>query len=117
MALVSTGGPINIESDVALADGGQLIATRRVVANPTTVLNITCGPISTATGAQCGIIQLRASSTVLWRAYIFFTATAASQSQSVTFPINATYISAGNINVSYSAITDATTAAVSFTWR
>jgi hypothetical protein len=88
-----------------------------VAGAPVTVWNVTCSPIATAAGAQCGIIQLRTSATVLWRAYVFFTATAAGQSNTFSFPINATYIVASNLNLHYSAITDATTAAAALVWN
>lgn len=80
------------------------------------VHSITCGPISTATGAQCGHVSLRDGTTVLWRAYVFFTATAASQAKSVAFPVTAEYRPATSLNVLYTAVTDATTAAVSVVW-
>ena len=117
MALTSIGGRTNIESDVALASGGSISASRIPSSpNQTTVVSVMCGPISTATGAQCGHISLRDGITVIARWYVFFTATAASQSSSVLFPVGLSFTPVTSLNLLYTAVTDATTASVSFVW-
>ncbi len=80
------------------------------------VASVSCGPISTATGAQCGHVTLRDGTSVLARYYVFFTATAASQSKTTVFEVGAKYTPVTSLNVLYTAVTDATTAAVSVVW-
>jgi hypothetical protein len=116
MALVSSGGPVNTESDASLASTGSLTATRLAGNRNIKIVSITCGPISTAAGAQCGHVSLRDGTTVLWRGYVFFTATLTAQSQSVTFPIGAVYKPVTDANVLYTAVTNATTASVALIW-
>lgn len=116
MALVSSGGPVNTESDAGLASTGALTATRLSADRNINIVSISCAPIATAAGAQCGHVSLRDGTTVLWRGYVFFTATLVGQAQSVTFPIGAVYKPATDANVLYTAVTDATTASVALIW-
>lgn len=81
-----------------------------------TVHSIVCAPISTAAGVQSGHVSLRDGTNVLARYYAFYTATAASQGHSEAFPVGGSYTPVTGLNVLYTAVTDATTAAVSVVW-
>jgi hypothetical protein len=120
MALVSTGGSVNIESDVALAAGAALTATRMPVAGrEVTIHNITVGCISsTASGATCGYAQLQDGATVLGRWYVMhpLAAVASAHGISQTFPVGAKYRVVTDINLTYTNVANSGTAACSFVW-
>ena len=121
MALVSTGGSVNIESDVALAAGtGALTATRMPVAGrEVTIHNITVGCISsTASAATCGYAQLQDGATVLGRWYVMhpIAPLASAYGSSVTFPVGANYSVVTDINLTYTNVVNSGTAACSFVW-
>jgi hypothetical protein len=105
------------EIDVGVGDGGSLAPATVSAGMQVCVNTIACSPISSGSGAQCGHVTLRDGTTALWRAYVFFTATAANQSMTLTFPVKAIFKVVTNLNILYTAVTDATTASISMAWR
>jgi hypothetical protein len=104
------------EIDVGIGDGNALTPSTVAAGMQVFVKSITLSPIASASGEQCGHVTLRDGTTALWRAYVFFTATAANQSLTLTFPVNAAFKVVTDLNLLYTAVTDATTASVSMAW-
>jgi hypothetical protein len=120
MTLVSTGGTTNTESDIALAAGSAITATRMPVAGrEVTIHNITVGCISsTASAVTCGYASLQDGATVIGRWYVMhpIAAVASAQGVSQTFPLGIKYRVVTDINLTYTNVANSGTAACSFVW-
>lgn len=111
---------LNIESNVGVSSGSAVTSTRVPITGgaQVAVAYVECSPIANTAGAvaNAGHVTLRDGTSVLWRGYVFFNSTAVNQAQGFIFPIGITFAAVTDLNVLYTAITNASTASVAFGW-
>jgi hypothetical protein len=108
---LATTGSLNDDCTVEIS---EIVSTPRQV----TIHVIHCGIIASGSGAQtqCGKVSLRDGAVVIWTGYVYGSSTAAGQGISEQFKLGITFTPVTDVNVLYTAITNATTASVSASW-
>ena len=106
-----TTGSTNDDCTIEIA---EIVSVPRQV----TVHVIHCGLIASGSGAQtqCGKVSLRDGAVVVWEGYVYGASTAAGQGISEQFRLGITFTPVTDVNVLYTAVTNATTASISASW-
>ena len=98
-------------------DGNATVTVGEIIpGTPVVIHQIDCSLIADLGGAQCGKVTLRDGAVVIWAGYVFGTVNAATQGVANYFPLGITFAPRTDVNVLYTAVTNASTASVSVVW-